>query len=254
MRKMVIATTAMFVLALAAIAYAQAQVNTYEVEASTNPTRAGSSDNPVPISLRFNYSVGEQSGNRPAVIKRYSIRFRGVRVNPSAAAECRSSVLEREGPDGCPSRSIVGTGFIENNTGATNNPADKSIECNAALSVVNLGDRRASIYVEGDPNQSDPRRRCAIQLASGIPARFSQRGSESSLDFSVPDSLTHPGGPAISNAVVNVTSNIKRIVRRGRGFFESRGGCVRGQRRVRVIFTPETGPTVTETTNARCRS
>jgi hypothetical protein len=255
MRKMVIAMTAMFVLALAAFAYAQAQqVNTYEVEASTNPTRAGSSDNPVPISLRFNYSVGEQSNNRPAVIKRYSIRFAGVRVNSSVAGTCRSSVIERQGADGCPDNSIVGNGFIENATGATNNAADKSIECNAKLSVVNLGNMRASIYVEGSPNASSPRERCAIELAAGIPARFVNRGSENSLDFDVPNSLTHPGGPAISNAVVNVTSNIKRITRRGRGFFESRGGCRSGQRRVRVLFTPENGPTVTQTSSARCSS
>ena len=52
MRKMVIALTAMFALSIAAFAYAQvAQVNTYEVTASTNPTKAGSSKSPVPISL-----------------------------------------------------------------------------------------------------------------------------------------------------------------------------------------------------------
>jgi hypothetical protein len=111
---------------------------------------------------------------------------------------------------------------------------------------------KASIYVEGDPNQTDPRRRCAIQLASGIPAKFVNRGSENSLDFTVPDSLTHPGGPAISNAVVNVTSTIKRISKNGKGFFESRGGCVGGKRRVRVLFTPENGPTVTQATTASC--
>jgi hypothetical protein len=253
MRRKVIAVTAMFVLALAAYAYAQDQQNTYEVTASTNPTRAGSSDNPVPISLKFDYKVGEASGKRPAVIKRYSIRFRGVRVNSSVAAVCRQSVLDREGASGCPSKSIVGTGFIQNATGATNNTSDKSIECNAALSVVNLGNMRASIYVEGDPNQSDRRKRCAIALAAGIPARFVNRGSENSLDFTVPESLTHPGGAAISNAVVNVTSTIKRMTKNGRGFFESRGGCVGGKRRVRVLFTPENGPTVTETATARCR-
>ena len=255
MRKKVIALTAMFVLSIAAYAIAQAtQVNTYEVTASTNPTRAGSKSKPVPISLSFGYKVGEQSGQRPSVIRKYSIRFAGVRVNPSAAATCSNATLNREGPDGCPSKSIVGTGFIENETGATNNPADKSIECNAQLSVVNLGNMRASIYVEGDPNQSDPRRKCAIELASGIPAKFVNRGSENSLDFSVPESLAHPGSPAISNAVVNVTSRIKKMTRRGKGFFESRGGCVSGKRRVRVIFTPETGPTVTEATTARCSS
>ena len=254
MRKKVIALTAMLVLSLAALAYAQvAQNNTYEVEAATNPTRAGSSTSPVPISLQFNYQVGEQNNNRPAVIKKYSIRFRGVRVNPGSAAVCKAATLERDGPDGCPDRAIVGTGFIENETGATNNPADKSIECNAALYVVNHGAMRASIYVEGDPNQTDARRRCAIQLASAIPAKFVNRsGGESSLDFTVPDSLTHPGSPAISNAVVRVESRIKRLVRRGRGFFESRGGCVGGKRRVRVLFTPESGSVATETTTARC--
>ena len=252
MRKKIVALTAMFVLSLAAYAFAQAVQNTYEVDASTSPTRAGSSKNPVPISLSFGYQVGESQGRRPAVIKKYSIRFAGVRVNPSAAATCKKSVLNREGPDGCPSKSVVGTGFIENETGATNNPNDKSIECNAQLSVVNLGKMRASIYVEGDPNQSDPKRRCAIELAAGIDAKFVNRGSENSLDFSVPESLTHPGSPAISNAVVNVTSKIKKMTRRGKGFFESRGGCKSGKRRVRVIFTPESGPTVTETTSARC--
>ena len=254
MRKMVIALTAMFALSIAAFAYAQAaQVNTYEVTASTNPTKAGSSKSPVPISLAFNYAVGEQNNNRPAVIKKYSIRFAGIRVNPSAAAVCPASTLESKGPSGCPAKSLVGTGFIENETGATNNPADKSIECNAALWVVNHGSMRASIYVAGDPNQTDPRRRCAIQLASAIPAKFINRsGGESSLDFSVPSSLTHPGSPAISNAVVKVESKIKRIVRRGKGFFESRGGCKSGKRRVRVLFTPENGSVATETTTARC--
>jgi hypothetical protein len=255
MRKKVIALTAMFVLSIAAYAIAQAaQVNTYSVEASTNPTRAGSKSKPVPISLSFGYKVGEQSGQRPSVIEQYSIRFAGVYVNSSAAPSCKSSVLNRQGPEGCPAKSIVGTGFIENATGATNNPNDKSIECNAQLSVVNLGGMKASIYVEGDPNQTDPRRKCAIELAAGIPAKFVNRPGENSLDFKVPTSLTHPGSPAISNAVVNVTSKIKKISKNGKGFFESRGGCKSGKRRVRVIFTPESGAKATETTTTSCKS
>jgi hypothetical protein len=253
MRKKVIAVTALFVLSLAAYAVAQAvQQNTYEVTAKTSPTRTGSSSKPVPIGLDFGYKVGEVAGNRPAVVKTYSIRFAGVRVNSSVAAACRSSVLESEGPDACPSKSIVGTGYIENATGATNNIADKSIACNAALSVVNLGNMKAAIYVAGSPTATDPREKCAIELAAPIPAKFVNRPGENSLDFTVPASLTHPGGPAISNAVVNVTSSIKKISKGGRGFFESRGGCVDGKRRVRVIFTPETGPRATESITVRC--
>jgi hypothetical protein len=252
MRKKVIAVTALFVLSLAAYAYAQAQQNTYSVTAKTSPTRAGSSSKPVPIGLDFGYKVGEATGKRPAVVRTYSIRFAGVRVNPSVAGTCRQSTLDSEGVKGCPSKSIVGTGFIENQTGATNNQADKSIPCNAALSVVNMGNMRAAIYVAGSPTSTNPRTKCAIELGAPIPARFVNRPGENSLDFTVPESLTHPGGAAISNAVVNVTSTIKRITKGGKGFFESRGGCVGGKRRVRVIFTPEVGPRATETITTRC--
>jgi hypothetical protein len=257
MRKKIVATTAMLALVLAAVAYAQTQQNTYTVTASTSPTKAGSKKKPVPVGVDFDYTVGEVSGQRPAVVKKYSIRFAGLRANTDVAPACSASKLEASGPSACPKKSIVGTGFIENQTGATDNPNDKSIQCNAALSVINLGDDKASIYVEGDPQQSDPRRRCAIQLAAPIPAKFTNHKTESSLDFTVPDSLLHPGAPTISNAVVKVTSKIKRITKKihgkKRGFFESVGGCKGGKRKVRVIFTPENGSPQEGTDTARCR-
>jgi hypothetical protein len=251
MRKKVIAVTAMFVLSLAAYAYAQAQQNTYKVSASTSPSRAGSKSKPVPVSVKFGYEVGEASGNRPTPVKKYSIRFTGLRVNTSVADKCSSQVLESQGPSACPKGSIVGTGFIENQTGNTADPADKSIKCNAALSVVNLGASKASIYVEGDPSQTDPRKNCAIQLAAPIPAKFTN-GAASSLDFTVPTSLLHPGAPTISNAVVKVTSTIKKISKGGKGFFESVGGCKSGKRKISVVFTPEAGATATKNSTARC--
>jgi hypothetical protein len=253
MRKKVVAVTAMFVLALAAYAYAQAQVTTYEVTAATSPTRAGSKDKPVAVSVKFGYTVGEASGNRPSPVKKYSIKFTGLRVDTSVPAKCSLAVLEDKGPKGCPSKSIVGSGFIENATGSTANPADKSIKCNAALTVVNLGKSKASIYVEGDPNQSDPRKKCAIQLAAPIPAKFTN-GKESSLDFTVPSSLLHPGAPTISNAVVKVTSTIKKIKKGKKAFFSSVGGCKKGKRKIRVVFTPEAGSQKTATSTAKCKS
>jgi hypothetical protein len=252
MRKKVIAVTAMFVLSLAAYAFAQAQQNTYAVKASTNPPRKGSKSKTVPVGVKFDYQVGEASGNRPSPVKTYSIRFKGLRTNPSVAAACKQSTLESQGPKGCPAKSIVGTGFIKNETGNTADPKDKSIQCNAALSVVNQGSNKASIYVEGDPNQSDPRKRCAIQLAAPIPARFSNKNGEGRLDFTVPNSLLHPGAPTISNAVVDVTSTIKKITKNGKGFYESTGGCSGGKRAVSVVFTPESGPSRTQKTTARC--
>jgi hypothetical protein len=244
MRKFTPFLVAVLVLAVAAVAYAQAtQTNTYTVTGSTNPATAGSSKNPKPIGIKFGFSVSEASNLRPGVVEKYTIRFGGTRVNTSVASKCSKSVLESRGPSGCPSKSVVGTGFIENETGATNNPSDKSIQCNAALSVVNHGSNKGSIYVQGDPNQSDPKRRCAINLAAAIPATFRNTSKGSELTFAVPQSLKHPGSPGISNAVKEVTSTIKKISKKGKGFYEARGGCKSGKRTVSVTFRTESGDT-----------
>jgi len=253
MRKFAIAVTAMLVLGLAAVAYAQ-QTNTYTVTGSTNPTKAGTSQKPVPVSVKFGFDVGEQAGNRPSPIQKYSIRFAGLRVNSAAAPTCASN----RKPSQCTSKSIVGTGFITNATGARNNPADKSIACNAKLSVINNGSNKATIYVEGSPNASDQRQRCAIELSSPIPARFirARGGAATTLQFTVPQSLLHPL-PTLDNAVTSVSSTIKKITRKKngktQGFFESIGGCVNGKRNITVTFTPESGPSATGQRLASCK-
>lgn len=140
----------------------------------------------------------------------------------------------------------MGTGFIKNATGASNNPADKSIECNAALGVYNLGDNKGAIYVAGSPSSTDPRTRCAIELAAPIPARWirASNGSAVTLEFEVPQSLLHPL-PTLDNAVTSVESAISGKTRRHRGkrvsSYQSIGGCVRGKRNLTVTFTPEKG-------------
>ena len=250
MRKIAFLVVTAFVL-IAATAYA-AQVNQYVVTGSTSPATKGSTKSPKPIGIKFGFSVSEASQNRPAVVEKYVIKFGGTRVNTKVAAACRQSVLNQRGPKGCPSRSIVGTGFIENETGATNSEADKSIECNAGLTVVNLGRNKASIYVEGDPNQSDSRKRCAINLAAGIPATFRNTSSGSELTFAVPESLRHPGGASISNAVKKVTSTIKRVTKNGKGFYEAIGGCKAGKRSVTVTFRTESGDTDRVTKQTSC--
>jgi hypothetical protein len=243
MRKIAFLAVTAFVLIAATVAYA-AQVNQYTVTGSTQPATKGSTKNPKPIGIKFGFSVGEASNNRPAVVEKYVIRFGGTRVNTAVAPKCSKNTLDAKGPSGCPSKSIVGTGFIENETGATNNEADKSIQCNAALSVVNLGSSNASIYVQGDPNQTDPRRKCAIELAAGIPAKFRNTSAGSELSFVVPESLRHPGSPGISNAVKKVTSTIKRVTKDGKGFYSAVGGCKsNGKRTVTVTFRTEAGKT-----------
>lgn len=249
MRKFAIFAAFSMMLALAATAYA-AQVNKYEISGSTSPKTAGSKSKPKPIGIKFGFDVTEESGNRPAVVSSYVIKFGGTRVNTSVAGKCSSAKLEEEGPKGCPSNSIVGTGFIKNATGDTANEAAKTIECNAGLSVVNLGGGKASIFVEGSPTATDPRRKCEIQLSAGIPAVFKNTSSGSTLTFTVPASLKHPL-PTLSNAVESVTSSIKKITKKGKGFYEATG-CTGGKRTVSVTFKTEAGQTSEASKKVNC--
>jgi hypothetical protein len=258
MRKLWVAGTAVvMVFALAAIAIAQDAVqNTYTVDASTSPAKAGKKKRPIPIGIKFDYAVDEVQNRRPDPVKKYSIRFAGTQVNGAVAATCTKTRLEQSGPSGCPARSIVGSGFIENETGARDNPNDKSVICNASVTVVNDRARKANLWVAGSPNSTDNRTKCAIELASAIPANFVRRGNETALEFVVPDSLLHPL-PTLSNAVKRVTSNIRRMTKRirgkNRGFFEAIGGCKNNSRLVTVVFTPENGTQQTAQDKAPCR-
>src|SRR5947199_411065 len=92
-----------------------AQVNTYSVTASTSPTRAGTKAKPVPVSIKFNYQVGEQSGQEPAAVKRYKISFYGIRsVNGALFKKCSAAKIAAAGNDdsGCPKGSQVGSGTV----------------------------------------------------------------------------------------------------------------------------------------------
>ena len=258
MRKFAAFLVAAFVLGIAAVAYGQIQ-NIYTVSGSTSPTRAGTKKKPVPVSVNFGYEVDEQNGNRPSPVQKYSIRFAGLIVNTDLFPKCSFSTLQNQGPTACPSGSVMGTGFIRNATGNASDPRDRSITCNAALTVYNSGNRKGVIYVAGNPNSTDERTRCAIELASPIDASFVRRsgGSATALEFTVPESLRHPL-PTLDNAVTSVTSKIRRATRRvkgrTRGFFESVGGCVRGKRNITVVFTPEEGASKQAQRLATCRS
>jgi hypothetical protein len=256
MRKIAIFAVSALVLAAAAIAYAQAQTptNTYSVSASTNPRTKGTTKAPKTVSVKFNYKVGEQNNLRPSVIEKYSIRFTGLRQNSNSFPGCTAAQINAAGNDNnCPSGSAVGTGDVTNNVGATNNQADKSIQCFLKLTVYNSRKNKAALYLEGGPQAAKP---CPTAISVGIDARFVRRGATTALEFSVPESLKHPI-TGLSNAVVDVKSTIKALSRtvngERKGFFEAVGGCdARGRRAVTVVFTPEQGNAATAQTFARC--
>ncbi len=244
------AAAAAVMLGAAAVVYAQ-QVNSYTVEGSTTPARAGTPKKPVPISVNFGYTVGEESGQRPSPVQRYTIGFYGMRSNGRLFPKCTAQQINAAQSDrNCPRGSLVGQGSVTNAAGATADPSDKSIPCNLNLRVYNSGQNRAALYLFGNPPA------CVIPISQAIDARYVRafNGRGQALQFSVPANLLHPV-PGVDNAVTNVTSTIRKLTRRVRGrvrgYYES-VRCDGNERPISVTFLTEAGQTSTTTTNARC--
>ncbi|CAA9286827.1 MAG: hypothetical protein AVDCRST_MAG54-4106 [uncultured Actinomycetospora sp.] len=137
MKKVLLFVVALM-LSVATVAYAQSgQTNKYTVEASTSPTNKGSSTKPVPVGIKFGYKVGTVEGTRPIPVKKYSIRFDGLRVNTNQFKGCSQAQLQAAGGKTRCASAKVGSGFVKNQSGASNNPNDKSITCNLQLTVYN---------------------------------------------------------------------------------------------------------------------
>jgi hypothetical protein len=253
MKKIAIFLATALVLSLSAVAFAQDGGNSYDVEAKTSSTKAGSKKKPVSIGIDFDFSVDGPNGQRPGVVEQYAIFFGGVKSNYSKFPKCSITKMEEEqSVDGCPKGSIVGTGFIENATGAKENPADRSIECNVQLWVVNSGGGKGAIFVKGSPSSSNAKTRCEIELAAPITTKFKNSKKGTTLTFAVPQVLKHPL-PTLDNAVLNVEAKINKTKSKGKTFYESIGGCKKNKREVSVTFTTEAGDRTVEKTTAKCR-
>lgn len=256
MRKFWVAgTVSALILALAAVAVAQ-QTNTYTVSGSTSPATKGSKKRPVPVQLKFNYTVGEINGNRPDVVKKYSIRISGMRANTNSFPGCTVAQLQAKKAAGC-RRALVGTGKVRAAAGNRADPSDKSAACNLKLSVYNARKSKATLLLQGGPDRG-PDDTCPIEFGESngsIPANFVRNALGTALEFEVPDNILHPL-PTLSSAVTSVTSTIARKVRRVRGkrigFFEVVGGCRRKKRAITVTFTPESGPSRNGQGLAKC--
>ncbi|HEU4656189.1 MAG TPA: hypothetical protein VFR97_01625 [Capillimicrobium sp.] len=250
MRKLgLLAATVALVAALAAVAYA-AQVNTYGVNATTSPASAGSKKKPVPIALNFRYTVGEESGQRPSPVKRYRIAVQGMQNNAGLFPSCTAQEINDAGDDsGCSKKALVGTGSIDNATGSSSDPNDRSIKCAANIRFYAGGKDRVAIYVYAGPPT------CPITLSTAIDGRFVKVKGGQALQFEVPSTLLHPV-TGLDNAVVEVVSKFPRkTVTAGgkqRGFYELVGGCKGGKRAVEVQFVPESGAAATATSSAKC--
>ena len=249
-----LAAALVLVLAVAAIAIAQdAVTNTYDVDGSTSPERQGHEEEAGPDRHQLRL-LGRRrhDGRRPSPVKKYSIRFDGTQVNTERRARrarrrrstTRAPTAARRSPSSAPASSRTPTGN-------RNDPNDTvGRRATPSSAVINSGDRKANIYVKGSPNATDPREKCAIELAAPIPAPVTcARRSDTALEFEC-RTRSCTRSPTLSNAVKRVQSKIKRLTKRIK---RQEARLLRGHRRLRqnggraieVVFTPEEGHATT---------
>src|SRR5689334_4627619 len=201
------------VLALTAVAIAQTtQENTYQVQGSVTPkNKPGSKKKPVPVGVKFHYTVGEKNGLQPSAIDKYTISFYGVRsVNGDKFPKCTADQINQAGNSdtGCPKGSLVGTGTIDNFVYADSDPSGNTggFKCAKKLNVYNSGKGKGALFVYGDPNACG-----GVGALPAFPISFVKSdGGGTALQFTVPKTVLHPIA-GLSVAVRSVSSTIKKL-------------------------------------------
>jgi hypothetical protein len=237
MRKLLLSLSLLVALGVTGVAWA---ANQYTVSGKVTPTGA-TKKKPKPVSIQFSFTNSDPAGTQPSPIRSYSIRLEGTRVNTGILPVCTASRMTSAQSDaGCSRKAMIGSGTIDSLVGTTGTPTSSSVACRLALRLYNAGKNKAALWLQGGPPS------CVTSISQAIDARFVKTGDNTSLEFSVPDSLRHQLGLDI--AVTNVTSTIKRITKTKRvkgkkrkvGYFESIG-CRDRKRDITVTFTDESG-------------
>jgi len=275
MRKLFIVAVALVGVLVAAGGVAIA-ANNYNVDvAASTPVAKGSKAKPIPMGLKFGYSVTDSDPLRRAtVIEKYQIAPEGLVANPKYFPKCKFTDLNKTSvPSKC-NKALVGTGIVKNAAGPSNDATlAASLPCNLRLRLFNTGVGLA-IRLDSDGKGQPPSFDsniigCPLPVSTAIDARFKKTKIDgmpsSDLVFSVPTNLKHPVG-GIDNSVRTTISNIKKIVTKKKvriggktrkaGFYEA-VGCKGKTRQTRVLFTTEQTATaapvkVTATKESKC--
>lgn len=265
MKKLGIAFAAVATLCIAAAVALATQTNVYGVTAKTSPTKAGTTKKPVGVKLDFNYTVDEQDNKRPAAVKRYSIKFDGIRSNGKYFKTCSADQINSTGDPAtdaaCPKDALVGTGQIIATVGQDGNEADQSLNCTQTLRVYNGKNSHATLFLQGTPPPAEYGAAkygdgyCVIPFGKAIDAHYVTTKTSSALVFDVPTTVLH-NIPGLTTSVRKVTSTIllrsKTVKGVKHSYYESTGGCSSKGRKIEVTFTPESGPAKTAQSYAKC--
>jgi hypothetical protein len=194
-----------------------AQQNTYSVQAAVSKANA----------VKFDYSVGESTGLKPAAVSRYTIAFGGLQSHGAKFKTCAATQMM--GTDtGCNKAALLGKGTLGAFVYADNDltGANGGFPCKQTLHVWNAGANKAVLFIGSDGSQCG-----GVGNLPAIPAKFVKSGNGQALQFDVPKTVLHPIG-GLTVAVTKVSSTISKP-----GFFSATAK----KHPVQVTFVTEAG-------------
>jgi hypothetical protein len=230
-RFLVVALIAMF--SIAATAFA---ANTYDISGTIQS--GGTKSKPKAGGFKFGYTIADDAGNLPVVVKAYKFQIAGSKINTSAVkSTCTAAKINTaQNADGCPSAALVGTGSVQAHIGTSGQPWDGTTQCLLKLEAYNAGTNKVALYLDGRDTT-----KCVAPISQAIDAKWSNSSAGAGLSFTVPDELRHQLGLDVAVVSVQSTWKKKTIKKSGKtvGYFETTG-C-KGKRSATVTFTGEDG-------------
>lgn len=238
--KKLLAAAGIATVAMASAAYAQTtSPNQYTVTGGSS-VRGGTTAKPKAADLKFTFTLAGAGDVVPQVVKTYTIKIEGGRVNWKIVPGCAASKMDAASSDAsCPAASKVGSGTLKALIGATGQPVSGAQTCTLPFKIYNSGGGKAALWIK---TQGD----CPVPIAQSVPAKWTQSGTTGGLTFTVPDLLRHQVG--LDLPVVDAKATISKITKtvKGKkvGFLESTG-CKDGKRDFSVQFTTDDGQSQT---------
>lgn len=248
MRRIIIATTAAAVLVAATAAYAQTTLNTYTGSLTFSSSSAGTPAKPVPASFKELFQVTSSTAANAAPVTDIKLKMYGLKIDSSAFPTCSLSKVSASNGQGCPKKSLIGSGPIKAYL-YNPNPTEGSatITCTPTLDIWNAGHDQVVEFPIVAQGQCGP---FTTGAAAPYLVTFKQQGNYLLQDAPLPpDVSTNAGNAGLYNALASNDLTWAKATAKVKGktvAFLSSIGCDKGKRPYTMTFTATNG-TVTQT-------
>src|SRR5438270_253814 len=200
---------------IAGAAYGATTVtNVYIVNGKLKPKKSGTKAHPVPVGGHIGFSVTTNPpGQRPNLVKTILLRIQGLTENTNRFAACGTARLTNpgEGPSTCPTRSLVGTGYLmaQISKQGDQSPSGTVLTCRVELSIYNGGNHTLSYYIyKGTPPAGQAE--CPLTKNEAFVAALTKTSKGLVESATLPQDILHPTvlGVTYDAAVIKSSVNI----------------------------------------------